>query len=112
MAVEAAVVEDANNEGGFNDMTNNQQKEEMFRQKQELKDCFLREEISAEDYTKQKDELERKLEELDTHTEKKQQKYRHEIVDGEDAGIDIWKYISAFLAFVLVAYVLTRLMRG
>lgn len=79
-------------------------KEKLATKRAELKERFLREEISAEEYSKLKGDLEREVEELEKKKEEKpkeQKEFRHKIISRTKKG-NIWLYISIILGLLLI----------
>ncbi len=83
-------------------------KEDLFKKRLDLKEQFLREEISAEEYHNLKNELEKELEELEKNKEKIEEtkrEHKHKVIHEkpkQDTQISIWKYTSVILGILLI----------
>jgi len=83
-------------------------KEKLLKKRLDLKEQFLREEISAEEYHKLKNELEKELEELERNKEnieETKRDYKHKIIHEkpkQDTQTNIWKYTSIILGILLI----------
>src|SRR3989344_3798212 len=78
----------------------------------DLKEQFLREEISADEYSKLKNELEKELEELEQKEGKKEnanKEYRHKVVSNKELKKNNWRFFSAILSIILLISIIINL---